>query len=61
LPKNDEVPDEVPPEILNCSREPEMEREHTIEETCRTRTVTLPQPLHQIKESESPATITFGK
>src|SRR5204863_8395657 len=45
LPKNDEVP----PEILHSSREPEMEREHIIEETCRIRTVTSivsVRPLH---------------
>jgi len=36
LPRNDDPP----PEILHSSREPEMEREHIIDETCRIRTVT---------------------
>ena len=36
LPRNDDPP----PEILHSSREPEIEREHIIDETCRIRTVT---------------------
>lgn len=37
LPRNDEVP----PEIIHSSREPEMQREQNIRRMCRTRTVTM--------------------